>query len=501
MFGSLFAKPRPRNAHALAREEYEWGVAHFGRQDYDAAVQCFTRAIDANPDQADPFYYRGLAWHHKGKLARAAADYTRAIELAPFHADTYRRRGKLGMDQLRFEAAAADLRRATELEADDAGTWEYLAFALLNLKRYAEAFAAADRGLGVNPASVVGRCYRGLAHINLGRPADAIADFTYALDAHPDWAEPLMHRGHCRNLTGQFAQAVADCDRLLQAQPTNADALLIRVQAYSGLGSFEQALRDCDAVLAGGAYRRQEALAYRADALVRLGRFADALPVLNTLAALDPNNYAILINRSQVFVHLKQIDRALGDVERAIALDPNRVEAYWGRAAIRSDRKEYAAALADWDRVLELGSNTPAQPGMTAGMALCGRAHCRYKLGDRAGALADLEHAVAAEPANPYPLNLLAWILATAPDDRVRDGRRAVELARRALAAQECGCHRDTLACALAETGDFAAAVAEAELALRDDELTGEGRANVEQNLVEIRAGRPVREPSGERTG
>lgn len=58
-------------------------------------------------------------------------------------------------------------------------------------------------------------------------------------------------------------------------------------------------------------------------------------------------------------------------------------------------------------------------------------------------------------------LNQYAWLLATCPEDNVRDGRKAVELATRAaeLTNWNDGSVLDTLAAAYAESGDFTAAV------------------------------------------
>ena len=57
-------------------------------------------------------------------------------------------------------------------------------------------------------------------------------------------------------------------------------------------------------------------------------------------------------------------------------------------------------------------------------------------------------------------LNNFAWVLATSPDDDVRDGKRAVELATKAgeLTERERAHILSTLAAAYAETGDFDAA-------------------------------------------
>jgi tetratricopeptide (TPR) repeat protein len=71
------------------------------------------------------------------------------------------------------------------------------------------------------------------------------------------------------------------------------------------------------------------------------------------------------------------------------------------------------------------------------------------------------EEAVRDEPENAGSLNNLAWFLATCPDATVRDGKRAALLARRAceLSDRQNSSFLDTLAAALAESGDFQAAI------------------------------------------
>ncbi len=66
-------------------------------------------------------------------------------------------------------------------------------------------------------------------------------------------------------------------------------------------------------------------------------------------------------------------------------------------------------------------------------------------------------------------LNNLAWVLATAPDESVRDGKRAVKLAKRAMrmAGPKAVFTADTLAAAFAENGDFESATELQELVLK----------------------------------
>ena len=81
--------------------------------------------------------------------------------------------------------------------------------------------------------------------------------------------------------------------------------------------------------------------------------------------------------------------------------------------------------------------------------------------GDYRQALAGYEEAARGDPVEAGPLNDLAWFLSTCPDATFRNGERAVELATRAceLTERKAPHVLDTLAAALAETGDFNGAV------------------------------------------
>ncbi len=87
----------------------------------------------------------------------------------------------------------------------------------------------------------------------------------------------------------------------------------------------------------------------------------------------------------------------------------------------------------------------------------------------------------------------MAWLLATCPADEIRDGQKAVELAKQTceFTGWKSPSAIDTLAAAYAEAGDFAAAMAAEEKAIEiaPDEPTFKLRAALYEN------GKPYREP------
>ena len=109
--------------------------------------------------------------------------------------------------------------------------------------------------------------------------------------------------------------------------------------------------------------------------------------------------------------------------------------------------------------------------------------------------LRDYQEAVKAESDNPEALNNLAWLLAAAPEARLRDGRRAVEAAARAVQLEDAKDWNtiDTLAAAFAETGKFSESIRCRQQALKI--APTEERPELEARLKLYSAKQPFRLP------
>ena len=160
-------------------------------------------------------------------------------------------------------------------------------------------------------------------------------------------------------------------------------------------------------------------LAMRGWASFRLGKKEDALKDYAEAIRLQPMAGSWYSNRGLIYTELKKYDEAIADFTTAIDAMPDYPLTYRNRAVALLKKKEYAKAAADYEKAAELAPES-----------------------------ADMQ-------------NGLAWVLCTAPDDKVRDGKRAVIAALKAceLTEHKNGGFLDTLAAAYAEIGEFDKAV------------------------------------------
>jgi len=148
-----------------------------------------------------------------------------------------------------------------------------------------------------------------------------------------------------------------------------------------------------------------------------------------------------------------ELDEAIRGLDRAISLDPNMTTNYHNRGICRYYLGDFEKSLADYDAELRL---SPYE-----GYVYHARGETLVALGRYAEAIADFEKAVRLSTdhietqANAYCI--WATVLATCPDEKTRDLKKARDLAMKACDLDKWSVRDglEALAAVSAATGDF----------------------------------------------
>ena len=155
----------------------------------------------------------------------------------------------------------------------------------------------------------------------------------------------------------------------------------------------------------------------------------------------------------------KQFQESRKYFDAAIRLDPKFWDAYYNRAISYQSEENWPACINDLDTSIRLKPDV-IEPRFI-------RSIVYRRVGNYAASLKDLNELVKTARQIGHPglevlyLNDRAWVLATAPDSSVRNGKQALADAKRAceLSNWKRSDTLDSLAAAYAETGDFDSAV------------------------------------------
>lgn len=280
----------------------------------------------------------------------------------------------------------------------------------------------------------------------------AIKDYDEAIKASPQMSAYWNNRANYYSRKREYDKALTGYDEAIRLSPGSYIPMGNRGNTFLNRREWDKAIEAYDqAIKTNPNYAR--AYAGRSSAWREKRDHDKALGDAQRAVEVDPTSPHTLQARGLARLAMKEYDRALADFEEALRYDPLFAAGYSGRGSVYLARKAYQPAIRDLDTAIRLWSGNAA--------ALTRRAEAWAACGNPRKALTDLTEAVAMDDRYGPAYRARAWLLATHPDDSVRDGKAAVAAARKAveLTPQPGGETWEALAAALAESGDFDAAV------------------------------------------
>ncbi|MCL2623600.1 MAG: tetratricopeptide repeat protein [Planctomycetaceae bacterium] len=348
-----------------------------------------------------------------------------------------------------------------------------------------------------------------------------------ALQVLPDSVTVMILLGGVLAADNQLDEAITILQEVLDFDPENVQALefaaAIRVQEEK----FDEALKIYDR-LAELLPRSFVPQIQKAEVLQEQKKFDEAMAVLDALRSREPGNPLVLLQRGKLFAEMKDYDAAMRDIDSTLRLTADmpdlETNAYAVKITILCKQEKFAEALTGLQKlpaakrnslpyklmavqVYALAkSNEPALKILDEILAELPdnrgikrfRADMLLGLGRHQEAIDVYNELLASGDEDDGVYNNLSWVLATSPDESLRDGKLALEYALKSceLTQYKKPHILSTLASAYAEIGDFDSAVKWIEQGL---ELAEQTDYDQKDHLVKELAGYREKKPWRER--
>jgi tetratricopeptide (TPR) repeat protein len=418
----------------------EFGMLLHAAEYYDAAKPAYLNAQALMPQDPRWPYYLAQVHRTEGETQQAMAAFRRALELRPDDVTSLVWLGRMHLDHGEPDLAEPLFQQAQALAPHVTAAQVGLGQAALAKKDYARAVQLLEGALANEPgqASVyapLAMAYRGLGQVEKAASLEkqwrntelTVPDpLREELDIAVQSGLSYELRGVRQLETGDYP-AAADLFRqgLALASPGSALSRSLRHKLGTALAlsgdvagaarEFEETVRlapktGLDEPAAKASYSLGVLLAGN-------GRNGEAIQSLTTSLRYSPNYFEARMALGDVLRATGRFEGALPHYAEAVRLNPRAAEARVGYALALVRLRRYADARA-W-----------------------------------------LEESVRAQPDRPEIANLLARLLAAAPDASLRDGKRSLAMAEelaRSHGNTEVG---ETMAMALAEVGSYGQAV------------------------------------------
>ncbi len=420
---------------------------------YRTSFTLWRDTLRKNPGAWLAHHNLGNLYRDDGRNHKAIYHLERAVGLKP-DMDVGHYNLGCALDAIGRHTDAIDqLNRAIELKATFAEAYSSLGLALRNADRVDEAIAQFHKAIEVQPDLLPAHVNLANALRDLGRLDDAVARLEHAIRLNDKVADVYYNLGGVLALQGKGDDAMRRFYKALEIDPMHPEA-------HNAVGNV----------------------------LRRQGRIDAAINHFRLALQARPDMADSYQNWGLALAETGRVEQATERFRAALRLDPQSANRHQHLALALQVLGKYAESQHLYREALRLEPDFAlAHNGLAGVFLVTGRVEQAMK---------HYREAMRIDPDLPEPWIRVAWLLATHPDDAVRDTDGAVRFAERA--SQLTGGRNldalDALAAAYASAGEFGIAVA---TALRALGLPGSSNGRAEQirdRLELYREGRAYRD-------
>jgi protein O-mannosyl-transferase len=327
-------------------------------------------------------------------------------------------------------------------------------------------------------------------YLEEGKLDEAITNYQATLQIKPDHAEARNNLGNIFFQQGRTDEAISQYQQALQIKPGFELAHYNLAVALLQKGRLDEAIVQFQDVLQSNP-GNVDAQYNLAAALFKEGKIDEANIHYQKVRQIRPDYAEGLFNLGNDLREKGNLNEAIAQYEDALRINPDYAPAQINLGSALLQTGKVDEAISHLQRALELDPNY-AQAHNNLGNAF-------EQKGNMSEAIAHYQQAMQMEPNDPWIKNNLAWLLATGAKPSLRDGNKAVELARQAgeLVRGENPNILHTLAAAYAEAGQFSEAVETAQraLALAEAQSNSGLGGQLQSELKLYQAGSPFHSP------
>jgi len=132
------------------------------------AILYLSNAIKIQPNDAEMYYNRGVAYENLGQYQPAIKDYNQAISLKPAYSEAFYNRGTLYSEIGQYRQAIEDFNQAISLQPNDAEAYHGRGFAYDKLGQYQQAIEDYNKAISLQPNYASAYNNRGIYFLSHG---------------------------------------------------------------------------------------------------------------------------------------------------------------------------------------------------------------------------------------------------------------------------------------------------------------------------------------------
>jgi len=367
----------------FSQDHYFKGLADIHYKNYDSAIENFSAAISANPDNIHYYLKRAETYYFAGQYENAVNDLLITEKTAPgsgsyLLAKCYSLSGdqNKAIEWLRkhlgseYKLPRATVRLDKDLSClEKTEAWNKLwkkewyteqerrisgIRYQIEKEKYDEAYASLEPLLKINPENPLFLYLRSKIFLLQNNTGQAASDLNKAIQYDPGNNDYLFERANILTEQKKYKKALADYNTLLRMNIINPEVYYKRGYVYYMLKDHEKALKDIN-YYCSFFYKDEKALALCGKLYFSTGNYTEAIKNYTTLLELNPSEIDYYIARGDSYLDSDAYSQAESDYTQALDLNPNIGIIYINRGIARLKTGDNRGACYDWNKANRLG--------------------------------------------------------------------------------------------------------------------------------------------------
>ena len=323
------------------------------RNEYEKALKDFKKAVELDPNEADYYFEKGLAYYYLEKYKEALKDFSKAIKLNPKEAKYFYQKGYSYYLLNKNKEAIKEFHQAIKLDPNNDQFIYNRGLAYYYLENYENALFDLNKAIKLNPKKAQYFYFRGVTSLKFNQNQFAIRDFNKAIKLNPNEADYYFEKGLAYYYLENYKNAIKEFHQAIKLDPNNVDYVYNKGLAYYNLENFENALKIFDKAIELNP-EKSHIWEFRGRSKYFLDQYEEAIKDLDKAIELNPEDSYSWNFRGRSKYFLEKYEEAIKDLDKTIELNPEDSYSWYFRGRSKYYLDQYEEAIKDLDKAIEL---------------------------------------------------------------------------------------------------------------------------------------------------
>ena len=327
-----------------AKKYYKMGNEKQQLQDYQGAIDYYSKAIKLKSKYAEAYCNRGKSKTEIENYGEAILDFIKAIKINPNYAEAY---VYIGLAKIALEDSYYHDIQSHEVTQNHQATQNN--YTASQMKAFE--ITAKDSALYLKRKREMKSC----PIIDISKAT--IKGYTKAIMTNPINATAYFNRGRVKIIKKDYKGAIDDFTKALEIYQMDTNSYFLKGNANNAIGDYAGAIKDYTKVIE---IEPKMAAAYFNRGVARSG-LKDTSAIADWIKAIEINpkfKWSVILNNNcsnQIADYHKDYSGAIADFDKAIGINPNYAEAYYRRGLAKVESSQNKSGCLDLCKAAELG--------------------------------------------------------------------------------------------------------------------------------------------------